>query len=65
MNEESRPARRLPNNSTARKSSGGVGGARAWRRVVARMDDDELIRVARGFNAVDRAVAGFRKNEAA
>jgi hypothetical protein len=37
-----------------------VGGARAWAREVESFDDDGLIAVVRSFNAVDRAVRGYR-----
>jgi hypothetical protein len=60
MNEESRPARRLPDLHAARDRSG-TGGWPAWRREVNRLPDEELIRVVRAMASVDKAVAGFRE----
>jgi hypothetical protein len=63
MNEESRPARWLPDDSravdlTARR------GQRAWAREVRQLADEELMHVVRGMAAVDRAVDGYRRGAA-
>jgi hypothetical protein len=60
MNEESRPARRLPNHDL-REQPTRLGGCRAWRREINRLPDDELIRVVRGMVSVDHAVNTYRR----
>jgi hypothetical protein len=65
MNKESRPARRLPSEHPALrvpKREDVHAGQRAWRREVAGLSDDELIRCVRGLVSVDRAVAACRRN---
>jgi len=65
MNETGRPPERPATNNVTARDRSGSGGQRAWRREVNRLPDDESIRVVRAMAQVDRAVNGFRKNEAA
>ena len=65
MNEESRPARRLPDKITAGKPNSRCGGQRAWARGVSSFSDDELILCVRAQVAVDSAVNTYRKSAAA
>jgi hypothetical protein len=60
MNEESRPARRLPDvNSTAADSNKRLG--RRWWEHPEDLDDAELMLVVRAIAAVDRAVDKHRR----
>jgi hypothetical protein len=66
MNEESRPARRLPKlNITGSDPNSRCGGQRAWAREVNSFKDDELLRCVRAQVAVDTAVNTYRKSAAA
>jgi hypothetical protein len=60
MNEESRPARRLPDlNRTAADSNKRLG--RRWWEHPKDLTDDELMLVVRSIAAVDRAVDKRRR----
>jgi hypothetical protein len=60
MNERSRPARRLPENST-RGDRNRLGGRRAWEREVRAFSDEDLLACVRAQASVDRAVIRYRK----
>jgi hypothetical protein len=64
MNEESRPARRLPNSTSTRESTR-CGGRRAWNREVSALSDEELLRCVRAQVEVDNAVKTYRRSAAA
>jgi hypothetical protein len=59
MNEESRPARRLPNDHPASESSRSVG--RRWWEHPEDLSDSELMLIVRSMVAVDQAVDRVRR----
>jgi hypothetical protein len=60
MNEERRPARRLPDlNITARDCNRQAG--RRWWKHPEDLPDDKLMLVVRSIAAVDRAVDSYRR----
>jgi hypothetical protein len=65
MNEESRPARRLPITNVVGKANTHPGAQRAWEREVRTLSDDDLMLAVRAQVAVDRAVNTYRKAAAA
>jgi hypothetical protein len=60
MNEESRPARRLPDLYITAADSNRQTGRRWWEHPED-LSDDELMRVVRSIAAVDRAVDRRRR----
>jgi hypothetical protein len=63
MNEERRPARRLPDLNITAADCTKRPGRRGWDHPED-LSDDELMLVVRSTAAVDRAVDGFRKEAA-
>ena len=65
MNEESRPARRLPNFCVVGKANTHPGAQRAWEREIRTLSCEDLMLVVGAQVAVDRAVNTYRKAAAA
>jgi hypothetical protein len=61
MNEESRPARRLPKITTSKPNR--RPGPRWWESP-SDLPDEELMLVVRSISAVDRAVDRYRRKAA-